>query len=53
MNGIEKYEPFNDLLMESIQLVKQESNTKVSVCIGDFGYYEKISDEYSRKRVQK
>lgn len=47
MNGIEDYEPFNDLLMESIRLVKQANNTKVSVCIGDFGYYEKISDEYS------
>jgi hypothetical protein len=44
-NGIESYEPFNDLLIESINLVKQVKQTKVSFCIGDFGNYQKISDE--------
>jgi hypothetical protein len=49
VNGVESYEPFNDLLIESIRLVKKASNTKVSFCIGDFGHYEKISDEFSWK----
>lgn len=48
-NGIESHEPFNDLLIESINLVKQVKQTKVSFCIGDFGNYQNISDEENWK----
>ncbi len=44
-NGIESYEPFNDLLIDSINLVKQVKQTKVSFCMGDFGNYQNISDK--------
>lgn len=44
-NGVESYEPFNDLLIESINLVKSVEKTKVSFCLGDFGDYQLLSDD--------
>jgi hypothetical protein len=43
-NGAEAYEPFNDLLLESIEIVRQSKETQVGFCVGDFGDYSKVVD---------
>lgn len=43
-NGIGAYEPFNDLLIESMQIVRQAPDTLVSFCVGDFGDYRRVRD---------
>lgn len=43
-NGIGAYAPFNDLLIESMQMVRQAPDTKVSFCVGDFGDYSYVRD---------
>ncbi|MGB0465996.1 MAG: hypothetical protein ACPGF7_00525 [Pontibacterium sp.] len=43
-NGAEAYEPFNDLLIQSMREVRKAGQTKASFCIGDFGNYSQIID---------
>lgn len=46
-NGIGQYDRFNDLLIDSMQLVRQADDTKVSFCVGDFGDYSLIRDPHN------
>lgn len=43
-NGIEAYAPFNDLLLESMALVRQAGGVQVGFCVGDFGDYDLTID---------
>ncbi len=47
-NGMNDSENFDILQAESILLIKKyDKNAKVGVCLGDFGDYNKIWDEYN------
>ena len=47
-NGMEKSEYFDLLQAKSILLIKQyKPNSKVGICLGDFGDYKKIWDKFN------
>jgi hypothetical protein len=43
-NGIERYTPFNKLLLESMALVREAEGVQVGFCVGDFGDYDLTID---------
>jgi hypothetical protein len=47
-NGVQAWQGFNDLLLESFRMVKKKNSLcKVGFCIGDFGNYEATNDIYN------
>ncbi|MBN2896399.1 MAG: hypothetical protein JXK05_10985 [Campylobacterales bacterium] len=46
-NGVESDPYFNDFLLQSLSLIRQDAKAKVGFCVGDFGHYEQSEDPYN------